>query len=187
MGAPATAPEAPTVPGMDPMAGTDPNAMGGDPMAAGADPAAAGDEEFAPMGDAADVPEDAPVEGEPEGKGDSTEDIISQLSQDDREAVRAYAQSMLNRDKTVDGEVTPPEMPGMEDADAAAGDPSQQGNIMMEMSKARLEKVQKFLKENPDMISGNGERKKNSDREILKKTKGSKNFRHKSPFNSPLK
>lgn len=64
-----------------------------------------------PNQETADMPQDAmpPIE-QPENQDmannepadDSTMSIINQLSDTDREAVRAYAESMLNRDETVD-------------------------------------------------------------------------------------
>ena len=66
----------------------DPNAMGGD-QGMGVDPGMDGDPGMEP--------------GEGEGTGDDTESIIKQLSPTDKEAVRAYAESMLNRDETQGG------------------------------------------------------------------------------------
>lgn len=64
-----------------------------------------------PNQETADMPQDAmPPMEQPENQDmsnnepsdDSTMSIINQLSDTDREAVRAYAESMLNRDETVD-------------------------------------------------------------------------------------
>ena len=49
-----------------------------------------------PMMNGEDTPMDSPMDGEDEGD-DSTTSIINQLSPEDREAVRAYAQSMLSK------------------------------------------------------------------------------------------
>ena len=46
------------------------------------------------------------------GSDDSTIDIINKLSDTDREAVRAYAESMLARDETENGEEGPDPMAG---------------------------------------------------------------------------
>ena len=74
--------EDPGATGMDPtMAGGDPAAMG-DPNAAGVDPNAMG-------GD--------PGMEDTAGGDDSTESIIDQLSDDDKEAVRNYARSLLGK------------------------------------------------------------------------------------------
>ena len=66
---------------------------------------AEGGEEMPPM--------DAPAEAAPEGEGDdSTMGIINQLSPKDKEAVRAYAESMLARDEQQNGEAgSAPEEP----------------------------------------------------------------------------
>lgn len=130
----------------DPMAGGDPNAMGSeDPMAGG------------------------------EEGGDSTMDIINQLSPTDREAVRAYAESMLARDETSGGEE-------MEAGAPAQAGPQNQG-VMMEITKGRLMNVQRRLNEAfGDMVT-------NSDRDETGRTqkkvkKNRSGFR--SPFDSPF-
>ena len=75
-----SAPAVPEMPMEDPMAGVDPMA-GADPMA-GEDPMAGAD----------------PMAGEESGaEDDSTMSIINQLSDEDKEAVRSYAESMLNK------------------------------------------------------------------------------------------
>ena len=81
--------------GMDPnMMGGDPNAMGGDtnmglgPNMMGGDPNAMGIDDPNAAG----------------GESDDTASIIDKLSDADKEAVRSYAESMLNRDETQNGE-----------------------------------------------------------------------------------
>ena len=88
-----------TMGGMDPNAmGGDPNAMGGDPNAMGGmDPNAMGGDPNAMGGDS--MMNDPAMGSDPAMDGqtdDSTMSIINQLSDEDREAVRAYAESMLN-------------------------------------------------------------------------------------------
>lgn len=132
--------------GVDPMAGGDPNAMEGDE---------------APMSDQ-------------EESGDSTMDIINQLSPTDREAVRAYAESMLSRDETGGEEPAA--------AEEAAPAPQDQG-IMMEITKGRLIKAQKRINEMfCDMASGAKENE--TDRKQKKVAPRRNGF--KSPFDSPL-
>ena len=113
--------------------------------------------------------------GEAEGGDDSTASIIDQLSDDDKEAVRNYAKSLLNRDEAnADGEA----MPGMEEP-APAPDQSGQG-VMMEITKGRLKKVQQHLSETFRSNDGN---KDETDR---RQKKVKKNVGKKSPFDSPL-
>lgn len=144
-------------PSMDLTAGGDPNAMGGaDPMAGG---------------------EEMPTGGEEEG-GDSTVDIINQLSPTDREAVRAYAESMLSRDETNGDEAGAEAGPGM----PPSPDQQDQG-VMMEITKGRLTNVQRILGEAfGDMVT-NSERDE-TDRKQTKVKKNRNGF--KSPFNSPF-
>ena len=115
--------------------------------------------------------------GEAEGGDDSTASIIDQLSDDDKEAVRNYAKSLLNRDET-----NTDEAPGMEEpADAPAPAPSQAGQgVMMEITKGRLKKVQRHLSET---FRSNDDDKDETDR---KQKKVKKNVGKKSPFDSPL-
>ena len=77
----------------------DPNAMGGDPNAMGGDTGMMGDDPNAMGEDPNAMGEDPNAIGG-EGTGDDTISIINQLSDTDREAVRAYAESMLSRDET---------------------------------------------------------------------------------------
>ena len=136
--------------GGDPMAGEQPPmdgqdpAMGGDPMAGGEapmdgqDPAMGGDPMMGDpaMGGDPMAGGEAPMEG---GEGDdSTMSIINQLSDEDREAVRAYAESMLNKSE---GEQ---EAPAGEDP--MMGDPAMGGEQppMMEsfiFTKKQLNKI----------------------------------------------
>ena len=113
--------------------------------------------------------------GEAEGGDDSTASIIDQLSDDDKEAVRNYAKSLLNRDET-----NASEAPGMEEP-AAAPAPDQGGQgVMMEITKGRLKKVQQRLHET---FRSQEEDEDETDR---KQKKVKKNTGKKSPFDSPL-
>lgn len=113
--------------------------------------------------------------GEAEGGDDSTASIIGQLSDDDKEAVRNYAKSLLNRDEANAGGEA---MPGMEEP-APAPDQSGQG-VMMEITKGRLKKVQQHLSET---FRSNDDNKDETDR---RQKKVKKNAGKKSPFDSPL-
>ena len=154
------------------------NAGAPDPM--GADPNMG-----AGIGNMAEDPNAGmPAEGDPgmeggdmgmEGGDDSTASIIDQLSDDDKEAVRNYAKSLLNRDETNTNEA-----PGMEEpATAPAPDQGGQG-VMMEITKGRLKKVQQRLHET---FRSNDDDKDETDR---KQKKVKKNVGKKSPFDSPL-
>lgn len=113
--------------------------------------------------------------GEAEGGDDSTASIIDQLSDDDKEAVRNYAKSLLSRDEANAGEAT-----GMEEpASAPAPDQAGQG-VMMEITKGRLKKVQQRLHET---FRSQEDDKDETDR---KQKKVKKNTGKKSPFDSPL-
>jgi len=76
--------------------------MGEDPMMGGPEMPAAEEE----MPEVPEVPET-------EGDDDSTMSIINQLSDEDRESVRAYAESMLNKSEGENEET--PEVPETED------------------------------------------------------------------------
>ena len=116
--------------------------------------------------------------GEPEGGDDSTASIIDQLSDDDKDAVRNYAKSLLNRDEANAGVEA---MPGMEEPTAPAQAPSQTGQgVMMEITKGRLKKVQQILHET---FRSKEEDEDETDR---KQKKVKKNVGKKSPFDSPL-
>lgn len=112
---------------------------------------------------------------EAEGGDDSTASIIDQLSDDDKEAVRNYAKSLLNRDEANAGGEA---MSGMEEP-APAPDQSGQG-VMMEITKGRLKKVQQHLSET---FRSNDDNKDETDR---RQKKVKKNVGKKSPFDSPL-
>ena len=116
------------------------------------------------------------IEGsEAEGGDDSTASIIDQLSDDDKEAVRNYAKSLLNRDEANAGGEA---LPGMEEP---APSPDQAGqSVMMEITKGRLKKVQQHLSET---FRSNDDDKDETDR---KQKKVKKNVGKKSPFDSPL-
>lgn len=172
---PAPAPEEAPVPGAD-MAGGNFDPMGADPeMGAG-------------IGNMAEDPNaGAPAEGDPgmedvdpnlgsdaEGNDDSTAGIIDQLSDEDKEAVRNYAKSLLSRD-----EEQPMADTGMEEP-AAAPAPGQEQGVMMEITKGRLKKVQQKLSET---FRGNYDDKDETER---KQKKVSKDFRKKTPFDTPL-
>jgi hypothetical protein len=91
--------EQPPMDGQDPMMGGDPN-MGEQPPMDGQDPNMG---EQPPMdGQDPNMGEQPPMDG---NNDDSTISIINQLSDEDREAVRAYAESML--DTSIEQESTP--------------------------------------------------------------------------------
>lgn len=153
------------------------NAGAPDPM--GADPnMGAGIGNMAEDPNAGMPAEDPGMEGgdigaEGEGGDDSTASIIDQLSDDDKEAVRNYAKSLLNRDEANAGET-----PGMEEP-APAPDQAGQG-VMMEITKGRLKKVQQRLSET---FRAQDDEKDETDR---KQKKVKKPVGKKSPFDSPL-
>lgn len=131
----------------------DPNAIGGDPNAMGEDPSAIGGE----------------------GIGDDTMSIINQLSDADREAVRAYAESMLSRDET-QGEVGG-EQDGGDDLPIDAN-----GQPMMEtviFTKNQLKMINEELGLNSQLKNKDDDGKK----PLQKKT--SNTTSKKSPFNPP--
>lgn len=171
----------------DPMGG-DPNAgapMGGDPMGGDTGMGNMNDGQLDPPdmgGDMGGEPgplDGAPMGGEGEGEGDdSTISIINQLSPEDREAVRSYAESMLSRDETKGGGDMGGDQPPMDGGDPMGGDPNGGGAPMMEsfvFSKKQL----KSINENLPVTDI---RKK--DVKINDKKKGN-NTPRKSPFNSP--
>lgn len=185
--------------GPDPMAG-DPMGGGstGDPMAG--DPSMGGDTSMGgdPMG--GDVPPDGdgvldpnmggdPMGGDPGMEGgeegdDSTMSIINQLSPEDREAVRSYAESMLARDESNGGPEEGPDDMGGEEPPMDGGPdmgPEQGGGQppMMEQvvfTKKQLRKLNEAL----NIIEPEKEDKNKG----LEKKKG-KSVNKKSPFNSP--
>jgi hypothetical protein len=152
----------------DPMMGGDP-AMG-DPMAGGQPPM---DGQDPSMGGDPMAGEQPPMEG---GEGDdSTMSIINQLSDEDREAVRAYAESMLSRSEG--GQESPASEDPMMDDPAMGGEQQP----MME-SFIFTKKQLKSLMENFGPTED--ELQKQDERKPLPKKK-EKTVSTKSPFNSP--
>ena len=152
----------------DPM-GADPN-MGAGIGNAAEDPNAGMPAEGDPSMEGGDMGMEG---GEAEGGDDSTASIIDQLSDDDKEAVRNYAKSLLNRD-----EAQPEDAVGAEEQAPA---PAQAGQgVMMEITKGRLKKVQQRLNET---FRSKKDDKDETDR---KQKKVKKNTGKKSPFDSPL-
>ena len=164
--------------------------MNADASGAGFDPIGADPNIGAGIGNVADDPnagmpaDDPGMEGEdagmeePAAEGgigdDSTASIIDQLSDEDKEAVRNYAESLLNRD-----EAAPKgDMAGTEEPAAPA--PGQEQGVMMEITKGRLKKVQQRLHET---FRPQEDDKEETDR---KQKKIKKNIGKKSPFDSPL-
>ena len=137
------------------------------------------------IGNVANDPEaEAPIEepgaegidsGEEGGIGDdSTASIIDQLSDEDKEAVRNYAESLLSRN-----EVAPQgDMGGMEEPAAPAQDQGQ--GVMMEITKGRLKNVQKALQEKFRDVNKN-------EKDERKAEKVNKDFKKTTPFDSPVK
>ena len=119
--------------------------------------------------------EDPAMEGGAEGGigDDSTASIIDQLSDDDKEAVRSYAESLLNRDEAAPES----DMAGTEEP--AAPDQAQ-GGVMMEISKGRLKKVQQKLSET---FRDNSDEKNETER---RQKKVNNDFKKKTPFDTPL-
>jgi hypothetical protein len=119
--------------------------------------------------------EDPAIGGGAEGGigDDSTASIIDQLSDEDKEAVRNYAESLLNRDEAApEGDMTGTEEP------AAPG--QAQGGVMMEISKGRLKKVQQRLSET---FRDNSDEKNETER---RQKKVNNDFKKKTPFDTPL-
>lgn len=157
----------------DPMA-ADPNIGAGIGNAAN-DPGAEMPAEDPTMGGMEDGAEDQGMPSGDEGGigDDSTASIIDQLSDDDKEAVRNYAESLLNRDETS----SEGNMDGMEEPAAPA--PGQEQGVMMEITKGRLKKVQKVLKESFKDRENTEERPEKVEKKVNVHKK-------KSPFDSPL-
>ena len=173
MPAPAPAPEEAPVPTAD-MGGGNFDPMTADPnIGAGIgnmaeDPNAGMEGEDPAMDDV-----DPNLGSDAEGNDDSTAGIIDQLSDEDKEAVRNYAKSLLSRDET--------EMPGAEPGmEEPAPAPGQEQGVMMEITKGRLKKVQQKLSET---FRGNYDDKDETER---KQKKVNKDFRKKTPFDTPL-
>lgn len=163
-----------TVPSGDPMAGGDPMSDGQPPMD-GQDPAVGG----GPMTDDTAMGGD-PIDGaQPpmdDGEGDdSTMSIINQLSDEDREAVRAYAESMLS--KSEGGQEAPAGEGPMMDDPAMGGEQQP----MMEsfiFTKKQLNTLMENFGPTEDELQKQDERKP------LQKKK-ERTVSDKSPFNSP--
>lgn len=157
--------------------GGDPGMMGGDPNAIDGEPVDAPTEE--PIQDNPDMNDPnmtnsgsgmdtstEPEAGE-EGTGDDTASIINKLSDEDKEAVRAYAESMLNKNG------------GSEDAPEE--EPNNSGHPMMEQvifTKKQLKKINEEFGINNDELNKGQEDRNNT---LPKKT--SKTTSNKSPFN----
>lgn len=141
----------------------DPN-MGGEPMAGG-DPNMGGNEmpmdgpnmEGDPMMGGEGTPMEDPMDGESEGD-DSTSSIINQLAPEDREAVRAYAQSMLSKSK--------------EPNDGMQQEPMMESFVF---TKNQLTKIMENFNQSVDDSKDDNNLKKKESKTVSKK----------SPFNSP--
>jgi hypothetical protein len=109
-----------------------------------------------PMGDEPqmdDMPEnmggsndmDSSMDNNEGGADDSTVDIINKLSDTDREAVRAYAESMLARDETENGGNEPDSM----DNDPMADQGEPQGKMFetFKFSKKQMTEAAKLRKQ----------------------------------------
>jgi hypothetical protein len=135
----------------DPMAGGDPNMDGSEiPMD---DPNMEGD----PMMGGEGAPMEDPMDGESEGD-DSTSSIINQLAPEDREAVRAYAQSMLSKSK--------------ESNDGTQQEPMMESFVF---TKNQLTKIMENFNQSVDDSKNDNNLKKKESKTVSKK----------SPFNSP--
>lgn len=153
-----------------PMDGQDP-AMGGGPMDGeqppmdGQDPAMGGDQmmDDPAMGGDPMAGGQPPMEGE-EGD-DSTMSIINQLSDEDKEAVRAYAESMLNR---TEGPTT-----GSSDSMGGEEPPMMESVIF---TKKQLKTLTESFR---------GDNKETEDNKKQLNPKKAQNVSKKSPFNSP--
>lgn len=156
---------------------SDPNAMGGAPMD---DPNAMGG---GPMDDSMG---EAPMDDSMGGEGDdSTMSIINQLSDEDRESVRAYAESMLNSDESQDDEE-------MEDGadmnmdDQGMEDPNMNQNGEQPMMESFIFTKRQLRRINENFGPTQYELDKNNDdRKPLQKKQAQKSVSKKSPFNAP--
>lgn len=167
--------------------------MGGDPGMMGSDPNAGGinGDPNTMDGEPVDAPAEEPIQDNPnmndpnmtgddsgmdvnpepesgeEGTGDDTASIINQLSDEDKEAVRAYAESMLNKNGGNEG--------------APEEEPNNPDQPMMEQvifTKKQLKKINEEFGINNDELNKDQEDRKNT---LPKKT--SKTTSNKSPFN----
>ena len=145
--------------------------MGGDSMPP-MDDQSMGEVPNAMDGDSMPPMDDPSNGGAPDMSGDdSTMSIINQLNDEDREAVRAYAESMLNKN----GEQGPDGM------DVPMDDPSMSGEPMME-SAIFTKKQLKMIMENFGPTEDELQNVKNN-KQLSKKKE--KTVSKKSPFNSP--
>ena len=157
------------------MIGSDPNAMGGDPNAMAEDPNAMGGGPNAMGSDPNAMAEDPnAMGGDPNAMGmdqnamggeesDDTASIINQLNDTDKEAVRSYAKSMLNKDGGQQGNEN--------------GDGQQTMMESVVFTKKQLNKIQENFGPSQDELM-----KKNDRKELPKKVSETGN----SPFNSPF-
>lgn len=145
----------------------------GDPGMEGMDPSAG----MSPEGETGMENVDPNLGSDAEVNDDSTASIIDQLSDDDKEAVRNYAKSLLNRDETQGQEDM--DMMGGEDPNAVPV-PGQEPGVMMEITKGRLKKVQQRLHETF--------RSREDDKDEIDRNQKKVHKKHgkKSPFDSPL-
>ena len=163
-----------TVPSGDPMAGGDPMSDGQPPID-GQDPAVGGDpmtHDTAMGGDPMDGAQPSMDDGEGD---DSTMSIINQLSDEDREAVRAYAESMLSKSK---GEQEAPAGEGPMMDDPAMGGEQQPMMESFIFTKKQLSTLMENFGPTEDELQKQDERKP------LPKKK-ERTVSDKSPFNSP--
>ena len=111
---------------------------------------------------------------------DSTESIIDQLTDDDKEAVRNYAKSLLDRSESVNDGMG---MEGPEEEPIPGGGQMMPGQQpMMEITKGRLKNVQRILALNENLRNNDREDNKS----YRKQKKVHKKHGRKSPFDSPL-
>lgn len=125
-----------------------------------------------PMGD--DMGMDGMGTGEEGGADDSTESIINQLSDDDREAVRSYAQSLLDRSETAGDDGIGEEEPPM---DGEMGGAPQGEQPMMEsviFTKSQLKKINEIFNDKKDEKDNKGNNKMKN-----------KSINKNSPFKGP--
>ena len=163
-----------TVPSGDPMAGGGPMSDGQPPMD-GQDPAVGGGsmtDDTAMGGDPMDGAQPSMDDGEGD---DSTMSIINQLSDEDREAVRAYAESMLSKSK---GEQEAPAGEGPMMDDPAMGGEQQPMMESFIFTKKQLSTLMENFGPTEDELQKQDERKP------LQKKK-ERTVSDKSPFNSP--
>lgn len=153
--------------------GGDPGMIGGDPNAISGDQGMMDGDQGMMGGDQGMMGGDTGIDGGQdetggEGTGDDTMSIINQLSDEDREAVRSYAESMLSRDETkINGE----------DGDAMGG----QDQPMMEQvifTKKQLNKIHENFGPSQDELD-----KSPNERKKLLNKKRTKTTSNNSPFN----